>query len=57
MSAHNVISCERPGKLRDRAERIRVRAPPKIKLMLDQAAENGSSVWLTALSRNGRQLD
>ena len=44
-SAHNVISSRKPGKLKD----TRVRAQPKIKLVLDLAAEKGSSVWLTVL--------
>ena len=44
-SAHNVNSSQKPGKLKD----TRVRAQPKIKLVLDLAAEKGSAVWLTVL--------
>ena len=39
--AQNVVSCERPGELKGRAKRIRVRSPPKIERALLLAAEKG----------------
>ena len=43
------MSSERAEELKERAERIKVRGPPKIKLVLDLTAEKGSSVWVTVL--------
>ena len=43
------MNSERAEELKERAERIRVRGPPKIKLVLDLTAEKGSSVWVTVL--------
>ena len=49
-SAQNVVSCEREScELKERAERIRVRGPPKIKRVLNLAVEKGSSMWVTVL--------
>lgn len=69
-SAARRISCEvgtersQLRMCRDRAERIRVRGPPKFKRVLNLAAEKGSSVWVTVLTLreigsnliNGRSL-
>ena len=43
-SAQNAVKCERLEELKERAERIRVRAPPKTKRTLDLTAEEVSSV-------------
>ena len=43
-SAQNAVRCERLEELKERAERIRVRAPPKTKRTLDLTAEEVSSV-------------
>ena len=48
-SAQRAVKSERAEELKDMAERIRERAPPKTKRALDLAAEKGSSVWLTVL--------